>query len=101
METNQIKMITLPGVSDGLVGNYEMMKIQGDTMVIKYSKIDMPPKVCLLRFVSIEDTMSLEDLLKPSNFDLQIIEGLDVNEMDDEFGQFYKQTVSSYKYDKV
>ena len=49
--TKEVKMLRIPGVTNSnlRLGNYTLMRIFEDTMVVNYSEPSKPPQIYLIR----------------------------------------------------
>ena len=51
--TSQVKMVRIPGVTQEetlRVGDYTMISMFEDTLILKYSEVTMPPRIYCIHF---------------------------------------------------
>ena len=79
--TCQVKMVRLPGVTHEQnlrVGNYSLMSLFEDTLILSYSEVNVPKRVYCLRFKQTVESMRIDDLLDESNLDLKLLESIEL-----------------------
>ena len=78
------------------------MRVFEDTLVLNYSNIRSPPRIFCIRFKEIlENSQSVEQLLDVGNLDVNVLEEVNLTSSNDEFGQFYDNTVKNIRSDMV
>ena len=89
-------MLRIPNVTKPnlRVGDYSLMRIFEDTIIINYNEPSQPPQIYCIRIKNILDEgQSVEELLNASNLEVNLLEGLDLASPGDEFGNFYNEQV--------
>ena len=97
-------MLRLPGITEDSnlrKGQYDLMRIFEDTMIINYTEPSQPAKIFCVRFKAIEAEQTLDQLLDASNLEVNLLEQIDFESVGDEFGQFYSEKVRSTTYDMI
>jgi len=105
MVTKEVRMLKIPNQTCDQAlrqGDYILMQVFEDTLVINYSDINTPPKIYCVHFKQIlAEGQTLSQLVDAANLDVNILEELSLTSPGDEFGRFYHDHVKSIKQDYV
>lgn len=84
-------MLRVPNVTDASdlrKGDYTLMRVFEDTLIVSYSEPSQPPKIFLIRIKQVlPEGQTVHELLDAANLDVHVLEGHELaSDADDEFG---------------
>ena len=102
VDSKEIKMLRIPGVTgiDLRKGDYTVLKVLKDTLIVTYTDLWTPPQAYSVRFKEIDsEGQTLDSLVSETNLEVNFLEKLDLLSQDDVFAQNYAAKVNGYNCD--